>query len=116
LIVPDDMEMGAVLEFAPIEQTVVEHIRAGGDLGSDLPQRRTNPARYEALIHAAERDRKFRGRVLESAGECWRSRRSEKISGGHRIGAPTAARIDKLTRQLWEFGEEYGWPRSRRGH
>ncbi len=32
LIVSDDMEMGAVLKFAPIEQAVVQHIRAGGDL------------------------------------------------------------------------------------
>jgi len=33
LIVSDDMEMGAVLKVAPIEQVAVEFIRAGGDLG-----------------------------------------------------------------------------------
>ena len=31
-IVSDDMEMGAVLEFSSIEQIVVQHVRAGGDL------------------------------------------------------------------------------------
>ena len=40
LIVSDDMEMGGVLEFAPIEQAIVEHIRAGGDLALICHQRR----------------------------------------------------------------------------
>src|SRR6266478_5994475 len=32
LVVSDDLEMGGVLKAGPIEQTAVQHIRAGGDL------------------------------------------------------------------------------------
>jgi beta-N-acetylhexosaminidase len=108
LIVSDDMEMGAVLEFAPIEQTVVEHIRAGGDLVLVCHREELILRAYEALIHAAELDRKFRGRVLESGRRVFAFKKKwiKKLAARHRIGAPTAARIDKLTRQLWEFGEE----------
>jgi beta-N-acetylhexosaminidase len=108
LIVSDDMEMGAVLEFAPIEETVVQHIRAGGDLVLVCHQEELIVRAYETLIHEAEKDRKFRGRALESGRRvlAFKKKWINKLAAGRRIGAPTAARIDKLTRQVWEFGEE----------
>jgi beta-glucosidase-like glycosyl hydrolase len=102
------MEMGAVLEFAPIEETVVQHIRAGGDLVLVCHQEELIVRAYETLIHEAEKDRKFRGRALESGRRvlAFKKKWINKLAAGRRIGAPTAARIDKLTRQVWEFGEE----------
>ena len=70
LIASDDMEMGAVLEFAPIGQAVVEHIRAGGDLGLICHKEDLIVRAYEALVHEAERDRKFARRVGNRRDAC----------------------------------------------
>jgi beta-N-acetylhexosaminidase len=107
LIVSDDMEMGAVLEFAPIEQNVVEYIRAGGDLALVCHKEELVVRAYEALIYEAERDSKFAGRVQESAQRVLAFK--SKKAGGRarpRHTLPTSSRVEKLTRQLWEFGEE----------
>ncbi len=115
LIVSDDMEMGAVLNFAPIEQTVVQHILAGGDLALICHKEEMVVRGHEALIHEAERDGKFARRVQESAARVLafksktargRGPRSTLLRAGPRHTVPTSARMEKLTRQLWEFEEE----------
>jgi len=109
LIVSDDLEMGAVLKFAPIERTAVQHIRAGGDLTLVCHQEEMVVRAYEALIYEAERDRKFARRVRESAGRvlAFKKKRLLRQSvASHRAPSPTPARVEKLTRQLWEFEEE----------
>ena len=105
LIVSDDMEMGAVLDFAPIEQTVVQHIRAGGDLALICHTEERIVLAYEALIHEAERDRRFAERVRESERRvlAFKSKHT-RMRLRHTLPSPT--RIEKLTRQLWLFGEE----------
>jgi beta-N-acetylhexosaminidase len=111
LIVSDDMEMGAVLKFAPIEESVVQHIRAGGDLALICHKEETIVRAHEALIHEEERDRKFGVRVQESARRVLAYKKKsfdndKKSLAKRRTPAPTSARVEKLTRQLWEFGEE----------
>ena len=111
LIVSDDMEMGAVLDFAPIEQTVVQHIRAGGDLVLICHQEEMIVRAHEALLHEAGRDRKFGVRVREAARRVLAYKKKsfdndKKSLAKRRTPAPTSARVEKLTRQLWEFGEE----------
>lgn len=109
LIVSDDMEMGAVLDFAPLEQTVVQHIRAGGDLALICHKEEMVARAHEALIHEAERDRKFGRRILESARRVLAFKKQSydrKSAAKSRNPAPTSARVERLTRQLWEFGEE----------
>jgi len=107
LIASDDLEMGAVLKFAPIEETVVRHIRAGGDLALICHQEEMIARAYEALVREVERDRKFSARVAEVV------RRNQKLrqrllgvflkGKGPSRGAPKA---ERLSRKLWEFGEE----------
>lgn len=108
LIVSDDMEMGAVLDFAPIEQTVVQHIRAGGDLALICHKEEMIVRAYESLMHEAERDRTLRRRVEESVRRvlAFKKKRMKQRAARGRMAAPTSARIEKLTRQLWLFGEE----------
>src|SRR5271157_36577 len=107
LIVSDDMEMGAVLEFAPIEQNVVEHIRAGGDFALVCHKEELVVRAYEALIHEAERDKEFARRVQESVRRVLAFKSNKARGRGRpRHTVPTSARVEKLTRQLWEFGEE----------
>ncbi len=109
LIASDDMEMGAVLEFAPIEQTVVEHIRAGGGLALICHKEELVVRAYEALIHEVERDRRFARRMRESARRVLAFKKksfTRKSAARRRTPAPFSARVEKLTRQLWEFSEE----------
>jgi beta-N-acetylhexosaminidase len=109
LVVSDDLEMGAVLKFAPIEQTAVQHIRAGGDLTLICHQEEMVVRAYEALIHEAERDRKFAQRARESARHVLAFKKksfSNKSATSRRTPAHTSARVEKLTRELWEFEEE----------
>jgi len=104
LICSDDLEMGGVLAAAPIEQAMVGHIRAGGDLGLICHQEDLILRAHEALAREAEREGKFARRVSESARRVLAFKK--KWLARRRTAAPASARVEKLTRQLWEFGEE----------
>ena len=109
LIVSDDMEMGAVLEFAPIERTAVQQIRSGGDLVLICHQEELIVRAHEALVREAERDGKFARRVRESARRVLAFKKKSFIKKSlttRHSPAPTSARVEKLRRQLWEFSEE----------
>ncbi len=104
LICSDDLEMGGVLAAAPIEQAAIEHIRAGGDLALICHREDFIRRAHEVMIREAERDRGFARRVEDSA------RRVLAFNKKHlrrpRTAAPSEARVEKLTRRLWELGEE----------
>jgi beta-N-acetylhexosaminidase len=107
LICSDDLEMGGVLAAAPIEQAIIGHIRAGGDLGLICHREDFILRAHEALVREAERDGRFARRVRESARRVLAFKSKEARGRGRpRHTAPTSARVEKLTRQLWEFGEE----------
>jgi beta-N-acetylhexosaminidase len=105
LIASDDLEMGGVLKGASIEQAALEHIRAGGDLCLICHTEDWIARSYEALIREAETNRNFAARVKESV-------RRVLAFKGRRPGlkrnaaAPSPAKVEKLSRQLWEFGEQ----------
>jgi beta-N-acetylhexosaminidase len=105
LILSDDLEMGGVLKAATIEQATVEHIRVGGDLCLICHTEEWIARSYEALIREVERDRKFAARVKESERRVlvFRRRRRELKRN---TTAPSPAKVEKLARQLWEFGEQ----------
>src|SRR5271156_2923133 len=104
LICSDDLEMGGVLAAAPIEQAAVEHIGAGGDLGLICHQEEFILRAHEVLVHKAERDNTFARRAGESSRRVLAFKK--KSLTDHQMPSPTAARIEKLSRGLWEFGEE----------
>jgi beta-N-acetylhexosaminidase len=109
LICSDDLEMGGVLAAAPIEEATVAHIRAGGDLALICHHEEFVLRAHEALTREAERDSKLSRRVHESARRvlAFKKRWLDKTSTPRqRATAPTPARVEKLTRELWEFGEE----------
>src|SRR5438105_10964021 len=105
LVVSDDLEMAGVLKAAPIEQAAVEHIRAGGDLCLICHKEEFIVRAYEATVREAERDRKFRNRVAESAKRVLtvkkRSRELKRMPP-----PPTTAKVERLTREIWEFSEQ----------
>jgi beta-N-acetylhexosaminidase len=109
LICSDDLEMGGVLAAVPIKQAAIEqvtigHIRAGGDLGLICHQEDFILRAHEAVIREAERDSRFARRVRESASRVLLFKK-KSLARPH-TPTPSSARVEKLTRQLWEFGEE----------
>ena len=105
LIASDDMEMGGVLAAAPIEQAAVEHIRAGGDLCLICHKEEFVNRAYEELLRTAERDPKFARRVRESTKRVLAFKKKTK-SLARWAKAPTNKVVQRLSRQLWEFGEQ----------
>lgn len=105
LVVSDDLEMGGVLKAAPIEQAAVEHIRAGGDLCLICHVEDHITRSYEALVNEAERDSRFARRARESVARVVAFKTKSKELK-RPAAAPTAAKLEKLSRQLWEFSEQ----------
>ena len=105
LIVSDDLEMGGVLSAAPIAEAAVAHIRAGGDLCLICHREDYITEAYEALAQTAERDPAFAERVSECAQRVLAfKKKSAKI---FRIANPPSdSAVEKLSRRLWEFGEQ----------
>jgi len=105
LIVSDDLEMGGVLSAAPVGEAAVEFVRAGGDLGLVCHREDRVLEAHEALIKAAEADKRFAKHVAESV----RRVLTFKKKCGRRLAIgkpPSPAVIEKLTRNLWEFSEQ----------
>jgi beta-N-acetylhexosaminidase len=105
LVVSDDLEMGGVLKAGPIEQAAVQHIRAGGDLCLICRQEEGILHSYEALIHHAERDRRFARRVKESTARVLAFKK-KSVHLKRVAPLPTPTKIGNLSRILWEFGEQ----------
>jgi beta-N-acetylhexosaminidase len=105
LIVSDDLEMGGVLSAVPVGEAAVEFIRAGGDLCLICHREDYIAAAYEQLVATAKRDPKFAKRAAEAARRVLAfKKKSAKIL--RRAKEPSAAAVEKLSRKLWEFGEQ----------
>ena len=105
LVVSDDLEMGGVLSAAPVGEAAVEHIRAGGDLCLLCHREDYIGQACENLVHAAENDPKFAKRVSESVRRVLAFKmKSAKIL--RMTKPPSASTVERLSRKLWEFGEQ----------
>ena len=105
LVASDDLEMWGVLKAAPIERAAVEFIRAGGDLCLICHQEEYVQRAFETLAREAERDSKLRRRVLESATRIASFKR-KSATLLRPTAAPSPKKIERLSRQLWEFSEQ----------
>ncbi|HEY1263206.1 MAG TPA: beta-N-acetylhexosaminidase [Terriglobales bacterium] len=105
LVISDDLEMGGVLKAGSIEHAAVGFVRAGGDLCLVCHQEELVTRAYEALIKESERDVKFRQRAEESVKRVLEFKKKSRQLG-RKAPCPTASLVQKLRRQLWEFGEE----------
>jgi beta-N-acetylhexosaminidase len=104
LICSDDLEMGGVLAAGPIEQAIIGFVGAGGDLGLICHQEDFILRAHEALVREGERDGRFARRVRASTRRVLAFKK--KSLATPRTLTPSSTRVEKLTRQLWEFGEE----------
>ncbi|MGB7600263.1 MAG: beta-N-acetylhexosaminidase [Candidatus Sulfotelmatobacter sp.] len=106
LIVSDDLEMGGVLSAAPIGEAAVEHIRAGGDICLICHREDYITQAYDALVRATERDAKFSHRVADSVRRVLAFKNKSANILRKMPTSPSAATVEKLSRKLWEFGEQ----------
>ncbi len=105
LIISDDLEMGGATSAAPVEEAAVAHIQAGGNMCLVCHKEDVIVRAYDALIHAAERDRKFANRVDESAKRIAAfKKKSPSLKG--QAPVPGAESVERLTRHIWEFSEQ----------
>lgn len=105
LSVSDDLEMGGVLSAAPIGEAAVEFIRAGGDLCLICHREDYIVQAHEALAKAAERNPRLARRVTEAVRRVLAFKRKSAATL-RKTKAPSPAAIDRLSRRLWEFGEQ----------
>ena len=111
LIVSDDLEMGGVLSAAPIGQAAVQFIGAGGDLCLICHREDAVMQAYEELARNVERDKAFARRIAASARRvrAFKKKWGRLLFAGRSARAtkaPSSAVAEKLSRQLWEFGEQ----------
>ncbi len=105
LIVSDDLEMGAVLSAASAGQAAVEFVRAGGDLCLICHREEHIAQAYEELVKLTESDSRFAGRVGQSVRRVLAfKKKSAKLL--RRTKEPSSGAVEKLSRRLWEFGEQ----------
>jgi hypothetical protein len=60
---------------------------------------------YEALVREAQRDARFARRVKESVGRVLAFKKQSKELK-RPAPAPTAAKLETISRRLWEFSEQ----------
>jgi len=105
LIASDDLEMGGVLSAGPIQQASVAFIRGGGDLCLLCHREEGIVRSYEELLHTAEDDRRFAARVADSANRILRAKKRWRFLNLRQV-EPSAEKVTRLSRSLWEFTEE----------
>jgi beta-N-acetylhexosaminidase len=105
LVVSDDLEMGGVLEAAPIDEAATKFIAAGGDLCLICHEQARIEQAYETMLRVTERDSRFRQRVVESSARIAAFKKKSKELK-RRAPAPTPEKISRLSTQLWEFSEQ----------
>jgi len=111
LIVSDDLEMGGVLSAASMGKAAVEFVRAGGDLCLICHREDSVLQAHEELIRSMEQDSKFARCVADANRRVLTfKKKSAKLLRAGRSAGTTQARsgpmVEKLTRRLWEFGEQ----------
>ncbi len=101
IILSDDLEMGGILKFLPVEEAAVEAVRAGSDLLEICHSAELILRSYEALITRAETSAAFRSLLLKRASEVERKQK-RLYSGG--IGRPlTSKQLEGLRAKTLQF-------------
>jgi beta-N-acetylhexosaminidase len=103
IIFSDDLEMGGILKFMPIEEAVVEAVRAGMDLMEICHSPELILRAYEALLAEAERSAAFREKLLLRARTVARLRTRLFTNGISK--ALSGKQFDTLRTRILRFGE-----------
>jgi beta-N-acetylhexosaminidase len=101
IILSDDLEMGGILKFLPVEEAAIAAVRAGSDLLEICHSAELILRSYEALVAEAERSAVFRKLLLERARSTARMRARLYAKPAPR--ALTAKHLDALRAQILKF-------------
>jgi beta-N-acetylhexosaminidase len=101
LIFSDDMEMGGILKFMPIEEAAIAAIRAGMDTLEICHSPELILRAYEALMEEAERSAAFRKILLQRARDAARKR--ERMFGTGIPDALGAEEFKSLRNRILRF-------------
>jgi beta-N-acetylhexosaminidase len=104
IVFSDDLEMGGILKFMPIEEAAVAAIRAGMDLLEICHTPELILRAYEALIAEGERSPAF-SKLLIARAEQTTRRRAKLFAGGMPPALP-ARQFNALRKQILRFSEK----------
>ncbi len=103
IILSDDLEMGGVVKFMPIEEAGIAAVRVGSDLVEICHHPEPILRVYEALVSEGERSAAFRKILFERARVSERKRR--KVFPAKMPPALSAGQFEKLREEVLRFGE-----------
>ncbi len=103
LIVSDDLEMGGILKFMPVDEAALAAVHAGTDLMLICHSAELILRSYEALVGEAERSAAFRTLLLTRAKDV--SRKQARLYRGRESRALTAKQLAALKARIQRFGE-----------
>jgi beta-N-acetylhexosaminidase len=103
IVFSDDLEMGGILKFMPIEEAAVAAIRAGMDLLEICHSPELILRAYEALIAEGERSPAFSRLLMARAGRTARQR--AKLFAGGAPKALSARRFEALRARILRLSE-----------
>jgi beta-N-acetylhexosaminidase len=104
MVFSDDFEMGGILKFLPIEEAVVEAVRAGMDLIEICHSAERVHEAWESLIVKAERSAAFRSLLLARARTAARKR--ARSIAADAPPALSARQIEALRARIFRFGKK----------
>ena len=103
IIFSDDLEMGGILKFLPIEEAVIAAVRAGIDLIEICHSPELILRAYECLLAEGERSMAFRNLLLARAIET--SRKRNKLLANRASQRLTTKQFEALRTRVLRFGE-----------
>jgi beta-N-acetylhexosaminidase len=103
IILSDDLEMGGILKFLPVEEAAVAAIRAGSDLLEICHSPELILRTFEALISEGERSAAFRKLLLSTARDSARKR--AKLYARGVAPALHAKKLESLRQSIAQFND-----------
>ncbi|HKD60483.1 MAG TPA: beta-N-acetylhexosaminidase [Terracidiphilus sp.] len=103
IILSDDLEMGGILKFLPVEQAAIAAVRAGTDLLEICHSPELILRTYEALVSEGERSAAFRTVLLAQAQESLRKR--ARLYAHSEARALNSKGLEKLRSDIAKFNE-----------
>ena len=103
IILSDDLEMGGILKFLPVDEAAIEAVRAGSDLLEICHSAELILRSYEALITEAERSAAFRTLLLARSRDV--AGKQKRLYAGGVARLLTEKQLLALKDQILRFGQ-----------
>jgi beta-N-acetylhexosaminidase len=104
IILSDDLEMGGILKFLPVDEAAIAAVRAGSDLLEICHSAELILRSYEALIAEADRSAAFRTLLLTRARDV--ARKQSRLYSKGVTAAPSIKQLEALRASIRHFSEK----------